>query len=67
MNESELGELLFESGISSCSGVSELSGRGVGLNVVYDSVKKSGGSIEIVTEKGKGSLFTVKFPVTVQV
>ena len=53
---------LFEPGFSTASEVSEISGRGVGLDVVKTTVEARGGSVEIQSELGKGSTFTITLP-----
>jgi two-component system, chemotaxis family, sensor kinase CheA len=53
---------LFESGFSTASKVSELSGRGVGLDVVKTTIEASGGSVKIQSELGKGSTFLITLP-----
>ena len=56
--------LLFEPGFTSAKAVTGLSGRGVGLDVVQTSVKRLGGTVELSTQKGKGTRFTLKLPLT---
>jgi signal transduction histidine kinase/HPt (histidine-containing phosphotransfer) domain-containing protein len=53
--------LLFMPNLSSKEAVTELSGRGVGMDVVANNVQKLGGSIELHSEKGKGSTFKIFF------
>jgi two-component system chemotaxis sensor kinase CheA len=52
----------FEPGFSTASEVSEISGRGVGLDVVKTTVEARGGSVQIQSELGKGSTFTITLP-----
>jgi len=54
---------LFEPGFSTASEVSEISGRGVGLDVVKTTVEARGGSVQIQSELGKGSTFTITLPI----
>ena len=54
--------LLFQSGFSSKDEVTEVSGRGVGLDVVKDDVKNLGGTIGISSSLGKGTVFTIHLP-----
>lgn len=56
--------MLFKPGFSSIEDVTSLSGRGVGLDVVKTSIKKMGGTVEVATQKEKGSRFTMKLPLT---
>lgn len=58
----QLAELLFSSSFSTSAEVSSISGRGVGLDVVSDTVKSLNGSIAIATTKDKGTKFTIKLP-----
>lgn len=55
--------LIFHSGFSTADSVSQVAGRGVGMDVVKNEILSVGGSIEIDTEKNKGSTFTLKVPV----
>ncbi len=54
---------LFMPGFSTKEKVDEISGRGVGLDLVADTIKSLGGSIAVASERGKGSRFTVSIPV----
>jgi two-component system chemotaxis sensor kinase CheA len=54
--------LLFEPGYSTASELSEISGRGVGLDVVKTTVEQRSGSVQIQSELGKGSTFTITIP-----
>jgi two-component system chemotaxis sensor kinase CheA len=56
--------LLFEPGFTGAEEVTGLSGRGVGLDVVRTSVRKIGGTVEVATQKGKGTRFTLRLPLT---
>lgn len=53
---------LFEPGFSTASELSEVSGRGVGLDVVKTSIEQRGGSVKIQSELGKGSTFLITLP-----
>lgn len=55
-------DLLYHSGLSTADQVSEISGRGVGLDAVKSSIEGLGGSLEIVTKSGKGTLFRIQIP-----
>jgi two-component system, chemotaxis family, sensor kinase CheA len=59
-------ELLF-SGISTSDHVTQISGRGVGLKAVKKMVEDFGGSIGVLSEKGKGTKFTIKLPLTLAI
>jgi len=67
MSEAELLEFLFLPGFSTASVVSETSGRGVGLDVVQDTVRKVGGSVQISTQLGRGTAFHLSLPITLSV
>jgi len=67
LQDRDILEMLFKSGVSSAEKVTEVSGRGVGLDVVRNSVKKLGGTVNIITEKGKGTNFTLRLPLTTAV
>ena len=54
--------LLFQPGFSTASGVSEISGRGVGLDVVKTTVEARSGSVKIESELNRGSTFTITIP-----
>lgn len=54
-------------GVSTARDVSEISGRGVGMDAVKRTVENVGGALEIETEKGRGTRFTLRLPLTVAV
>lgn len=58
----ELLDLIFRSGFSTRSSVTELSGRGVGMDVARKNLEQLGGSIVVQTEKDKGTVFTMILP-----
>jgi chemosensory pili system protein ChpA (sensor histidine kinase/response regulator) len=64
MEERELLDLLFHPGFSTAPRKTELAGRGVGLDVVRSNITQLNGEIEIETQKGIGSRFTLKVPLT---
>lgn len=59
--------LIMEPGFSTAKQVTDLSGRGVGLDVVRKSIEKLNGEINIWSEWGKGSTFTIKLPLTLAI
>jgi chemotaxis protein histidine kinase CheA/ActR/RegA family two-component response regulator len=67
LSESEAIELIFRPGFSTAEVLSEESGRGVGLDVVRDSVSRLRGTIEVDTTPGKGTAFTMKFPTSLAI
>ncbi|MBP5328478.1 MAG: response regulator [Spirochaetaceae bacterium] len=64
MNDRELTQFLFLSGFSTKDEVTELSGRGVGLDVVWSNVEKIKGRIKIESTPGKGTSFILHFPLS---
>ncbi len=64
LTERELLELLFRPGFSTASRKTELAGRGVGLDVVRSNVTALNGEITVETQKGMGTRFTLKVPLT---
>ena len=60
----EIHNLLFKPGFSTAHEVSDLSGRGVGLDVVLHNIRSLHGDIEISTEKGRGTCFSIRLPLT---
>jgi chemosensory pili system protein ChpA (sensor histidine kinase/response regulator) len=64
LDERDLLELLFHPGFSTAPRKTELAGRGVGLDVVRANLSQLNGEIEIETQKGAGSRFTLKVPLT---
>jgi len=64
LTERELREFLFRPGFSTASSMSELAGRGVGLDVVRANVHALNGEIEVRSETGRCACFTVKVPLT---
>ncbi|MCW3986972.1 MAG: chemotaxis protein CheA [Candidatus Bathyarchaeota archaeon] len=59
--------LLFDSRFSAAEMVTEVSGRGVGLDVVKRTVESLGGTVQVVTQSGKGMKVTLKFPLTLAI
>lgn len=67
LTEDEIYELIFHPGFSTADKVSDLSGRGVGMNVVKTMVQKFNGGVRIQTEKGAGTAFILSFPLTLAI
>ena len=67
MSDSEVFNLMFEPGISTAKKVTNLSGRGVGMDIVKTNIEKLGGLIEIESEIGKGTTVRLKMPLTLSV
>ncbi|HEY6250552.1 MAG TPA: response regulator [Candidatus Angelobacter sp.] len=64
LGDRELLDLLFQPGFTTAPRKTELAGRGVGLDVVKSNLALLNGEIEVETEKGRGSRFTLKVPLT---
>lgn len=67
MTDSEVYNLIFEAGFSTRDEVTDVSGRGVGMDVVRRAVQALNGRIEITSTKGAGTTFTVRLPLTLAV
>lgn len=67
MSEKEAIDLLFKPSFSTAEQISDISGRGVGLDVVRTNVEALGGSIEAKTEIGVGSTFIIRLPLTLAI
>lgn len=67
MSEKEIIELVFAPGFSTAEKVSDLSGRGVGMDVVKRNIEGLRGVVEIHTVVGKGSVFSIKLPLTLAI
>lgn len=67
LSEKEKQNLILLPGLSTADKVSELSGRGVGMDVVKANIANLGGKVEIVSELGKGSSFRIKLPLTLAI
>ena len=66
-SRAEVYSLAFLPGLSTTEGVSALSGRGVGLDVVASSIRALGGQVAVTSEPGRGTTFTLRLPLTVAV
>ncbi|PPT52436.1 Hpt domain-containing protein [Xanthomonas arboricola] len=67
LSEAELDGLIFASGFSTSEQVSQLAGRGVGMDVVRNEVRQLGGSVDIHSVRGQGITFTLRLPQTLAV
>lgn len=67
LSNQEINELILASGFSTVEEVSDLSGRGVGLDVVRNTIESLGGSITIESEHKKGTMFSVQLPLTLSI
>ncbi|MDM8533100.1 chemotaxis protein CheA [Clostridiaceae bacterium HSG29] len=67
LSEKELINLLFNAGFSTAKKVTDLSGRGVGLDVVKSKIESLNGTVEVDTVVGKGSKFIIRLPLTLAI
>ena len=67
MSEQEVFQLVFHAGFSTAEIVSDISGRGVGMDVVISNIQKLGGVVDIKSKEGQGATFTVKLPLTLAI
>jgi two-component system chemotaxis sensor kinase CheA len=65
--EAELQRLIFEPGFSTASAVTEVSGRGVGLDVVRRNVEALRGSVTVTSREGRGTTFTLRLPLSLSI
>jgi two-component system chemotaxis sensor kinase CheA len=65
MTDEEAYQLIFGAGVSTAKTVTDVSGRGVGMDVVRSNIAEANGSIEIQSAKGEGTTFTITLPMTV--
>jgi two-component system, chemotaxis family, sensor kinase CheA len=64
MNEAEALQLIFKPGLSTADQVTQISGRGVGMDIVQDVLQRLKGTVNIETERGKGTTFHLMMPLT---
>ncbi|HSW60185.1 MAG TPA: chemotaxis protein CheA [bacterium] len=67
LSDKEIYNFLFMPGFTTARLVTEFSGRGVGLDVVRKNIENLRGSVEVFSEKGKGTLFRIKLPLTLAI
>jgi two-component system chemotaxis sensor kinase CheA len=67
LSEHEISNLIFEAGFSTAEKVTNLSGRGVGMDVVRRNIQSLRGSVEVDTIEGEGSTFTIRLPLTLAI
>ena len=67
MSDQQILQFIFKPGFSTASNVTNVSGRGVGLDVVRTNIEKIGGTVELKSEAGQGSAFTIKIPLTLAI
>jgi len=67
LTDEQVYDLIFAPGFSTAKEVSDVSGRGVGMDVVKRNIRELGGNIEIVSAKGEGSKITIRLPLTLAI
>ncbi len=67
LSDVEAFNLIFEPGFSTAGEITDISGRGVGLDVVRRKIEKLNGNVSVWSEKGKGTKFTIKIPLTLAI
>lgn len=67
LTDDEINELIFMPGFSTADEVSDLSGRGVGMDVVKRNIQSLNGSVEVTSAAGIGSTFTIRLPLTLAI
>ncbi|MBM3554405.1 MAG: response regulator [Alphaproteobacteria bacterium] len=67
MTEQQIYQYIFKAGFSTATKVTSVSGRGVGMDVVRTNIEKIGGTVELSSTPGKGSVFTIKIPLTLAI
>jgi chemotaxis protein histidine kinase CheA/ActR/RegA family two-component response regulator len=64
LTETELARFILMSGFSTKSGVTQVSGRGVGMDVVHTNIRQMKGTLDLISETGKGTIILIKLPMT---
>lgn len=67
LSDEKIYDLIFQPGFSTADVVSDVSGRGVGMDVVRRNIRELGGAIEITSRPGKGSTITIRLPLTLAI
>ena len=67
VDDDDLVRFIFESGFSTAAEVTQVAGRGVGMDVVNAEIKQLGGSLDIASRPGQGTTFTIRLPFTLAV
>lgn len=67
LTDKQIYELIFASGFSTAEVISDVSGRGVGLDVVKNTIESLGGSVSIDSKEGSGSVFLIQLPLTLSI
>ena len=67
LTDEQVYELIFAPGFSTAETVSDVSGRGVGMDVVRKNIRALGGTVDVQSEPGRGSTFTIRLPLTLAI
>jgi len=67
LTDEQIYDVIFQPGLSTADKISDVSGRGVGMDVVRRSMEKLRGTVEVSSEKGSGSTFTTRLPLTLAI
>ncbi|WP_238183795.1 chemotaxis protein CheA, partial [Methylobacterium trifolii] len=67
MTDAQVSKFIFDAGFSTAKAVTSVSGRGVGMDVVKTNIETIGGVIDINTQLGRGTTFTIKIPLTLAI
>ena len=67
MSDNDIKNLIFHQGFSTSEVVTDVSGRGVGMDVVKTKIAALGGTIDLISEEGEGSSFVIRLPLTLQI
>ncbi|MBV9580750.1 MAG: chemotaxis protein CheW [Chloroflexi bacterium] len=67
MSDQDAAQLIFAPGLSTAERLSDVSGRGVGMDVVRANVEKLAGSVDVETRPGRGTIFTIRLPLTLAI
>lgn len=67
LSDSEIYKLIFHAGLSTAEKITSISGRGVGMDVVKKNIEALRGKIEISSEKGRGTIFSIRLPLTLAI
>lgn len=67
LSDDEIHDLIFQPGFSTAAVVSDVSGRGVGMDVVRKNIRSLGGTVEVTSKEGIGSTFRIRLPLTLAI
>lgn len=67
LSDKEIFDLIFQPGFSTTTNVTDVSGRGVGMDVVKEAIENLKGHLDISSEKGRGTNFTIRLPLTMAI